>query len=308
MLVFILASTDIYNQRELNSIKMAVGLSIVVALVASIFSLLNSDSNRLEVTIFSSIDPNEFSSSLCFCCAYLLSIIFSTKKRLLTILGIACCFVLIFLTGSRGGILNICVIFFVWFLFYGGKYRFKILLVAFVFAVIIFSVLFRDLSSYMLNRFNIFASLSSDGGAGRFNIWMAALNKFNKSNLAYKFFGYGYGMFVPSVNYIAVGHTNAYMSHNMWIDCLITGGIIGVLLLFCAFLSVLYYAWKNKNCWGFLAVISFLVSGLSIDVQFYKTFSIILVIAFIFKNGEVKNEVKRNCTNIQCRAISKKLS
>lgn len=290
MATFVLGVTDSYNNCELKAIKKSVALSVVLTIVVALICQIKSTENRLIITIFSSIDPNEFSESLCFCIAFLLSSISVNKHKVLPLVGVVCCAAIIVLTGSRGGLLSFGVIFILWFILYGGKQRFRILLIVALVILLAFILFFNKIGSFLFDRLNIFKSLADDGGAGRLKIWTAAIESFNDANLIYKLFGHGYGAFVETVNYIAPGHSSAYMAHNMWIDCLITGGVLGILFLLLAFASSFIYAYKNKNIWGVLCLTSFLISSMSIDTQFYKTFSIVLIVALIGNKG--KSNVK----------------
>lgn len=290
MLTFLFAVTDKYNSHELKTIKIAVALSVVLTVFVALICQIRSMENRLVITIFSSIDPNEFSGSLCLCIAFLLSVLSESKQRILPIIGLICCAAIIVLTGSRGGILSMGVVVVIWFLLYGGRHRWKILLAIASILLVAFMLFFNNLGVYLFERLNIFKSLAADGGAGRLNIWRAGFAYFGRTDFLHKIFGSGFGTFMGTVNYIAPGHDSAYMAHNMWIDCLITGGIVGVVLLFLAFAAAFRYAYKNKNIWGVLCLVAFLISSVSIDTQYQKAFAVVFIIALVF--GKDKSNAK----------------
>lgn len=284
--------TDRYNNRELNFIKKGAVISSAVAILAAFISRIISDENRLTVSILNPVDPNEYAMGICFCVAFLLSEIVNGKHKILTAIGIVGCSIIIFMTGSRGGMLTLFVVFAIWFILFAKKYRIKTIAICGVAALIFYIVFMNQISDYMIQRFNVFESLKSDSGAGRFNIWSAAFDTFNKSNLLQKLFGNGYGLFAPTVNYVAPGHSEPYMAHNMWVDCLITGGILGCILLFSLFIQILRIALKGANIWGVLAIISYLISSFSIDAQLYKIFAIVIFIAFAFRKNQLSKSVK----------------
>ena len=176
-------------------------------------------------------------------------------------------------------------------------------------------LLFADsLDSYMLNRLDIFGSLRSDGGSGRLQIWDAGFQKFKDSNVLQQLFGHGFGTFPNVVHYIAIGHTKPYEAHNIFIDCLITGGIVGCALLLTAFISAIVLNYKSKNIFGVLATIALLVASMALDLQNYKAFALVFAVSSIFSQCSEKSNqrsyrdaIKCNCPDVQNRKVSARL-
>ena len=129
-------------------------------------------------------------------------------------------------------------------------------------------------------------TLAEDSGAGRLEIWMAAFNTFLKAGPLRKIFGFGHGGFRAAVNFIAPGYVNPYSSHNMYVNALIEGGVVGLILLLLAFLQIFIFAVKRKNLWGALAVIGFALEGISLDAQIYQVFPWAFIVAALFKGGD----------------------
>ena len=171
---------------------------------------------------------------------------------------------------------------------------FFLLIVCLIFVFLVFE---DHISQYLIDRYSI-SAVFNDGGSGRTKIWMAAFETFKNSNILRIIFGYGHGGFRHAVNYVAVGHSSAYEAHNMFINALIEGGILGLIFLTLAFIQVFKYAQKNNNTWGCLAIIGFFIEGLSLDAQSYRVFAVAFIVAVIYK------EVYENASGRETASIN----
>ena len=293
MLVTFIALSDRYSNRELTSLKKSVVVSFVILFALALMNIDSIKTYRLTIKLFSEMDPNDFACGLSLLIALVLERLANKKKVFSSIVLLLLSGMLIVFSGSRGAMLMFAGMFGVWFLVVSRK-RWKGAFLAIVIMAIGLIVLYKSLPEFLQGRLDIVGAISG-GGSGRTAIWKAAFEKFSDSNLFRKFFGYGYGNFASSVNYIAPGHSSAYISHNMFINALIEGGMVGLTIMLGMFFQAFVYAIKRKNMFGYLALIGLMVSGCTLDTQAYRIFGMVFIVAFIYVGGQ--NERKKVSVN-----------
>lgn len=276
VLLFFLTTMNSYNERELRLFKNAVIFSIGVAFIAA---LMNINKHRLFWTVSSAIDPNVFACGLGVMIALLMTLMLNKKW---IIIPLALLLLIIIQSGSRGALLMVVGMAGYWsFICMKNKSIMTILIVLLV--VICGFFFFKDcFPQEWIGRFSI-SSVYNSGGAGRTKIWLAAFDTFIGSDCMRMIFGYGHGGFREAVNYVAIGYSFPYASHNMFVNALIEGGIIGLTLLLLAFVQVFRCASKNRNTWGRIAIVGFFIEGLSLDAQSHRIFALVFIIAVIYK-------------------------
>ena len=126
------------------------------------------------------------------------------------------------------------------------------------------------------------------GGSGRTGIWEAAINRFFASNPLKKIIGYGHGSFQRIVNYEG-DFGRASQSHNMFVNEIIEGGIVGLVLLLLCFYSQLKETKKHRNYFGFLLLIGFMMEGISLDAQVFRGFATTMILPIMFMNFDQSN-------------------
>ena len=178
----------------------------------------------------------------------------------------------------------LCIIF-VWVLSLKGRVKYMILLAMCAAVALLLFCAEYGIGPSMLSRFSI-SALLSNGGTGRLDIWKAAMRYYVSQDSFHMILGNGLGSFAESVRYVAIGNDYQYVSHNMFVNTLIEGGIVGLSLLISCFVTLYIHAIKNKNLLGVLAVTGFIVSGLSLDVQSYRTFAIAAAMALIWRKND----------------------
>ena len=293
MLVTFIALSDHYSERELTFLKKSVVVSFVILFALALMNIESIKTYRLTIKLFSEMDPNDFACGLSLLIALALERLANKKKILSSIVLLLLSGMLIVFSGSRGAMLMFAGMFGVWFLVVSRK-RWKGAVLAVAILAIGLVVLYKSLPEFLQGRLDIVGAISG-GGSGRTAIWKAAFEKFAGSNLFRMFFGYGYGNFAGAVNYIAPGHTSAYTSHNMFVNALIEGGIIGLTIMLAMFFQAFVYALKRKNMFGYLPLIGLMISGCTLDTQAYRIFGMVFIVAFIFVGG--KNERKKISVN-----------
>lgn len=292
-LLFAFAAGHGYNEKELKLFVIAslVSIAIVFAVVAANFP---THSIRMVVRIVETMDPNDFGCGLCVVIAMVMTMSLEKKNRWM-LLVLVLLFMTVILSSSRGAMLMVTVMTLWWIGAATAKKKMWVPLIPIalgsLLAIAVF-VLFPEkfnLSEktikYIVGRLNPVVLLK-DGGAGRTEIWRAALDTFLHSTPMRMLFGNGHGSFVQTVHFQFTSKTYLSEAHNMYLKALIEGGIVGLLLLLSAFLQIFIYSIKRHNLWGTLAVIGFAVEGISLHAQVFRVFAWAFIVAAIYKGGE----------------------
>ena len=287
---FIIISLSVrhYSDVEIKVIKLAFYCSICVAWLSSLFfSFFHG--GRMYIEISSLMDPNDFATGLAMAFALCLTELMHKRKMIFNVICLLSLLAIVYFTGSRGGLLTLLVIIFIWVVCLKGAKKYILLGSIAAAAVVLFTCAELGIGPSMLQRFSISALIAS-GGTGRSDIWKAALDYFTKQDVFHMMFGNGLGSFADTVKYVSVGHDYRYESHNMFINILIEGGVAGLGLLVACFTSLYVNAIRNKNLFGVLAVTGFIISGISLDAQVYRTFAIAAGMAVIYREtGNIKH-------------------
>lgn len=289
----IVALSDDYSEAETAELKRGV----IGSFILSVFvTLINADSIkriRLNISLTSEMDINDFACGLVVIIALLMSLLYKDKKfNVKAFLALAVCVAIIVFSGSRGAMLMAGIMLVAWVVMeaVNKKYLPVIVLAALGLMLLAF---YKFLPEFIQGRLDL-RNLIKDGGSGRSDIWRAAFNKFNESNIVRKFYGYGYGAFRSAVNYIAPGHDRAYEAHNIFIDMLIEGGLVGLTLMSFAFAKTFLSAYENKNYCGALAVVGLAVAGISLDMQVTRVFAAVFVIATVLNRQAERSGLPLN--------------
>ncbi len=285
-LIIVSVSIRSYSDKELKLIGYALYCSIFIALISSLcFSFFHG--GRMYVEIFSLMDPNDFSSGLAIAFALCMTELKKMKKKI--ILNVICLLIvlgIVYLSGSRGGLLTMLCIILVWVLSIKGKTKYIVLGVMAALVTVFLICAEFGIGPSQISRFSV-SALISGGGTGRSEIWKAAISFFATQSPLRMLFGNGLGSFADTVNYVAPGNDFTYESHNMYINTLIEGGVIGLCLLIACFATLYVHAFKKHNLLGILALTGFLITGISLDTQVYRTFAIAAVAALIWHDIEL---------------------
>jgi O-antigen ligase len=139
-----------------------------------------------------------------------------------------------------------------------------------------------------VQRYDI-SFISTDGGAGRLDIWKSILSNYNSSTELKKFFGWGAGT-IPYFTY------NGEVGHDIWIESLVEIGIIGVMILF-----IFYYIYFRKACRireyvVAASFIGYMIMTLSLSLYSYKPiWNIILLIILLKNRKQFEQKQQLNC-------------
>ena len=275
-LIVMLSSLFDYTDSDYVYLNKCVTVSFAVTILTFLFNINHLYGGRIQVAITSTMDPNDFGGGMMLILSFLLVQLSKTKKYILII---PICFVgfMIVLTGSRAALLMFIIAILARFMLTGGIKNVIKALVAVLVLVLLFVLIERFLPPEIVERLSL-SRLMEDQGSGRVGIWKAAFARFGTFNLLEMLFGTGHGSFAQTVNYYAGYRDTPYMAHNMYVNELIEGGIIGELLLICCIISLIRNAHLNKNMLGILVIICFAFEGISLDIQSYR----VLSVAFFF--------------------------
>lgn len=281
-IVFCISVRRVSN-KEIKLFTAAMYLSILIGVIGTLMNLPRPG-KRLVIILSSVMDPNDFACGLAIVVSLCLVELMNKRRIILNVLCVGAVGIIILMSGSRGGLLTLGCIGMVWLFNLKGPIRMKILLAAIAMAAVVLFCAENGIGPKILYRFSI-SRLIEDGGAGRVHIWKAGIEKFFSSDPLHVLFGYGHGGYAYSVRYVAIGHDDAYIAHNMFINALIEGGIVGLSLMVTCFATLYRYAAKHKNLFGILALTGFIAEGLTLDAQVYRTFAFAVAMAVIWRES-----------------------
>lgn len=198
------------------------------------------------------------------------------------------------MTGSRGALLAlfICIIFEVFAVAKENHHGIRTLIISIVgltgLYLLITILVIPNLDSTIAERFSL-EYIKEEGTTGRAEIWAHLWSIFKGSGLFRQIFGNGYGttMYLNDLNH--------KVAHNLYIDTLITLGIIGVVFLLGIQISCLRIAYRKKDMFLFCAMIGYAVMCMSMSLVSYKPLWVTIMMTMILDNNEavcVKDEIK----------------
>lgn len=208
--------------------------------------------------------------------------------------GLLLCIVTSFLTFSRGGLLAMLIVFLIFFFMNKPKIQAKILAGL---TISLSGITYITTVHFNFNFFDILESrvedLSSDGGSGRFELWLRALDFFS-SNM---FFGVG-AFNYQDYNYHFYGD-NLY-THNTFFEILSESGLIGM-SFFCIFITTLIVQNFKSNLFRkkpflFLTLIGFLLQMFSLSIVVNDMFFLYLAILSAYLTFEQNNKSSAEST------------
>ncbi|MBJ7984419.1 MULTISPECIES: O-antigen ligase family protein [Bacillus] len=192
------------------------------------------------------------------------------------VIGLILCVTTSLLTFSRGGILAIALVIFVYVCMSSFAKKVKIIMGLVLFSVVIFSlanvVMGGKLDDILNNRISDF---SHDNGSGRFTLWEAAFKYF----LSNPYIGIGAFNFS---NYYEYQFNEKLYVHNTFLEILSESGTIGF-LLYSAFLCILMVKLTKYNLFRekpylLLTMIAFLFQMMSLSLIINEAFFLFLAV------------------------------
>ena len=228
VLILVLGMMVPYNREELDLLQKAMlwgcWLQILLTLVFADYSA----AGRLTLR-FGMSDQDQNNNNTYFiyafsyhCCRMLSG---RDKKQIIPVLVMLA---MVLLSGSRGALIAFALVFFFQICLYFGNSRHamrKIFAVAVVLIVVAlsFDFILSLLPESVSVRFSL-EYLEEKGTVGRGRTWAFLWNYFKESNMLRMLFGNGYGTTA------LINEIKHRVAHNLYLDNLITLGIVGVML------------------------------------------------------------------------------
>ncbi|QWU44441.1 O-antigen ligase [Bacillus sp. NP247] len=198
-------------------------------------------------------------------------------RNITNVIGLILCVTTSLLTFSRGGILAIVLVIFVYVCMASFAKKVKIIMGLVLFSIVIFSlanvVMGGKLDDILHDRISDF---SHDNGSGRFTLWEAAFKYF----LSNPYIGIGAFNFS---NYYEYQFNEKLYVHNTFLEILSESGTIGF-LLYSAFLCILMVKLTKYNLFCekpylLLTMIAFLFQMMSLSLIINEAFFLFLAVA-----------------------------
>lgn len=288
-LVFFLGGVEKYNQRELKLMNMAlIAGGWLTILMMSIFSDTSADGRLTLLLGGENQDQNYINGYFIYAFSWHCSKFLLDKKKLHSIPMV---FILsiVLLTGSRGALLAFMLVFFVTICvcFANSRHRVRnIALVALLMflLLVVFDWIFAQMPESVARRFS-WDYIAEKGSMGRIRVWQFLLEHFEQDSIPRMLFGHGYGT-TSLVNTL-----NGRVAHNLYIDNLITLGVIGVFLQVTIQASIIYILIKKQQYPLLGAYLGMLGMCLSLSLTAYKPIWNIMLLALATDAGHkfVKN-------------------
>lgn len=281
--VLFFAALDKYTVQEFDLMKKAVLYSGLIVILLTMISFDFNSNTRFILNIGRYMDPNYFATGFVLITAISTEKILKKEDLKVSIIVLISLLFIVILTGSRGGLLaNIFVILIV-YLFHKGALWKKSL------AAIVITLLFLIIYNYfkqvvpiwVLERLSLDVALE-DGGSGRTSIWSEHLQNFSQSSLREIFIGSGFSTF-PQISFDIFGIPK--VAHSIYIQSLIEGGVIGLILSLSILLNGMKHSLTSKRTFVFAALIGVMIGGLTLDIHVSRFFWVIILFSVMRVNG-----------------------
>lgn len=234
-----------YNSRELDLLQKAMlwgcWLQIAVTLIFADFSV----AGRLTLRFGNSTqDQNNNNTFFLYAFSYHCYQFLSKKERRHIIPALVI-FVLVLLSGSRGALVAFALtfLFHIRLYFKNCKHTLRsVCLIALLLVVvcIAFEIILAQMPESVALRYS-WDYLEEKGTTGRSEVWAYLWNKYLDSGVFRMLFGHGYGTTA------IINQWNHKVAHNLYLDNLITIGLVGMILQIASQSVVLWIFYKKKE-------------------------------------------------------------
>lgn len=279
-----------YNEKEIVFLKKAlIGGGIATIILTLLFSDISA-SGRLTMGINGDTqDQNYINGYLMFAFVALVTEIIK-EKRILCAVPATGIIVFILFTGSRGSLLaffGAAIVVLLYIMYSQGKSFRALFLIVALSAVVFFSMdyVIAFLPQGVALRFSR-EYLQTHATTGRTDIWKYLLQVFAESSIPRQLFGYGFGA-TSAVNHMG-GTFAGLPAHNLWIDHLIMGGIVGEIIFVIMIYLYVRAALKSKDVFLIGSYTGFLIMMMSLSLISYKPiWNCMMMIMIVTRNNEM---------------------
>ncbi len=286
-----------YTEKDIEIFKRALAWSSRISAITLIMygAIVNG---RLVLSGIITENPNHLCTYLAFGIMYALERLTAKgamRKKILPILELVLYFVLVLLTGSRGGLIAVVAGAISMLLLSKKESKVKTIykLLIIVGVLVAFSFLLNQLPEVLRARFSVDEVIES-GGTGRTEIWGWIIEAYNKSNILRQLFGYGAGAANGALRFCGFP---AVDSHNAFLHNLLTCGIVGMVLYSLAILGFLKKSLSFKSKFAFsvmLCIFVFTFGASAASLKPYFNVMLFIIISMNIEDPEFKSysEVK----------------
>lgn len=228
VLVFALGITEQYTERELHLMERALFWGGWLTALLMVFFADFSDGGRLTLKMgIENQDQNYLNGYFIYAYSWHFHQMLQRGKQIHIIPTLAL-LALVLMTGSRGALLAFALVGFALLCVLFAKSRHwarNILLVAALLVLmnILFDLILKQLPENVAVRYS-WEYIAEKGTTGRTRMWKHLLEHFGGDSIPRMLFGHGYG------TTMLVNQDNGMVAHNLYLDNLITLGILGVVL------------------------------------------------------------------------------
>lgn len=267
-LIFTMGMLETFNRDEIIFLLRCMLLGCLVSMCMMLVFQDNLNSGRVTISVAGSAqDANYINGFLLFAFAYCM-IQFFDRGRNLKIVFAGAIFVLGLSTGSRGALLAYVSVFCVsWMLSrHSDKHFVKSLLQFAFFAImvlILLNVINQLVPGEVFERFTL-SYLRKKGTTGRVKIWKYLLELFWNASPFHQIFGHGYGTTVY------LNRASKHVAHNLYIDNLISIGLIGLLIQISMQILFLKALYRMKQYTLLATYCGYITMCLSLSLTSYK--------------------------------------
>lgn len=262
--LYISMSVVPYNEKELKVFEYVQVALLVVITIATLMDNSLGIADRETLTVFGQVsDPNYFVGFLVFPLALTLEKIFKGKWKILYIVIAMMGLYVVFLSGSRGGMLAIIATIVAFAAIYPEGIRSKVIVMTALLGgiVILWILLSPILPEHIVERMSIQAVLETRG-TYRGDIWLSMLEDVSNSSWEVLI---GRGINAKHMVFLVGKHYDTF-AHNYIVQLLYNQGVIGLVLFFSLFFSAVGRCVKQRR-YVSVALIGMLVLVLSLSVN-----------------------------------------
>lgn len=259
---------------------------IVIFLAGLVVSVLQFYYNKQSILAMRLSDREDVVNNIGYYFVMLFPYIFLFKKKLLSLLSLFIILIFVIQSAKRGALIVVLIgttIFIYHQLFLQKSTHF---IRKFVISAITLISISLYIYNYFLNNDYLIARLDQidEGGSGRSVIYSNLLSSWYRSESISNFiFGYG---FRSSVKYSGTGN----LAHNDWLEMLINFGLLGFLIYFLLFVSLIYSifskATKTQNKVVILCITLMWLSTSLFSMFYTTTISVFLIILLAYLLGD----------------------
>lgn len=268
LLVFSLGSFESYTKQEVDAMKRSMlwggWITIILMLLLSDYTA----SGRLSLRLGESIqDQNYINGFFLYTFSHHAGCFFEKRKKRHLIPAVFI-FVIVLMTGSRGALLafmmtafaHICIT------FRNSRHFLRNILLTVIvmfLAVVVFDIVLSFLPEAVAVRYS-WDYIAEKGTTGRTMIWDTLLEHFSQDSIGRMLFGHGFG------TCRLVNTFKGYVAHNLYLDNLITLGIVGTVLQVISQCMVAWHLIKHREYGLFAAYIGMIGMCMSLSLVSYK--------------------------------------